>query len=139
MTELLKNTMKCVNKILILFIVCILFATTTHAGKVNYKMKSSCASNSMAPAMTCKDMLTINTVGRYDNVTINNVYCYNPDHRVFKISAGYYICHRLINIIDDLYYFHGDNNGKFYDPPVNRKYIAWEIVNITKVIMNETN
>ena len=58
------------------------------------------------------------------NITVGEVYCYRPDYRNFPIPGGWYVCHRLKRIENGLYYFHGDNNGDFYDPPIEKKYIA---------------
>lgn len=116
------------KKILLVFLGIILFSTITNAGKVQYNFKTVCWSNSMYPTFDCNKMLKATTITSSDKVEINHIYCYRPNYNNFNLPLLYNVCHRLINIEDNLYYFKGDNNADS-DPPIERRYIAWEIVN----------
>lgn len=101
------------------------------AGKVDYYQYLTCDSNSMYPAISCEDRLTINVVHRWDEVEVDNIYCYRPDRRSKYGNPYDLTCHRLIIVVNDLYYFKGDNLFN-WDTPIERKYIATEVVYIEK-------
>lgn len=112
-------------KKIIYFIMFIMILSIVNAGKVDYVRYFDDCTGSMLPTISCKDKLIINTV---DEPIINNIYCYRPDYRNFNLASMWLVCHRLVDIQEDLYIFKGDNN-KYNDEPIERKYIAWEIIN----------
>ena len=116
------------KKILLWIIGIALLLPIVSAGKVNYTTYSSCASDSMAPAFDCHDKLIVNTVNPQDVIVEGDVYCYRADTRSFNLPWYYYICHRFIYYQDNHLIFAGDNNP-FEDEPIERKYVAWKIIN----------
>ena len=95
------------------------------AGKVNYSIYASCASDSMAPAFDCHDKLIVNTVNPQDVIVEGDVYCYQQG---IYGRTRILICHRLIRIEVKSLAFQGDNNP-FEDDPVQRRQVAWKIIN----------
>ena len=116
------------KKILMWIIGIALLLPIVSAGKVNYTTYSSCASDSMAPTLGCHDKLIVNTIDSDDLIYPTKIYCYRTSGTWTGFPSYYYVCHRLINVDNKLYTFKGDNNA-FADEPVERRFIAWQIIN----------
>jgi len=116
--------------IIYIFYIILLSSLVFADGKVDYKMKLVCSSNSMYPAINCTNLLTVNTVNLNEPLELGEVYCYYPDYRNFYVPAYFMICHRLIKINNDNLIFKGDNNQET-DPPIYKRQIHLKIVNIS--------
>jgi len=102
-------------------------------GKIDYQIGVEC-SGSMEPIINCHDKVYVNTVTDTNNLEIGQIYAYRGDSRFWRLPWFTRILHRLIRIDNGLCYFHGDNNGDFYDPPVECKYVEWKVSKIEKIL-----
>ena len=113
------------KKILLWIIGIALLLPIVSAGKVNYSIYASCASDSMAPTLGCYDKLIVNTVNPGDNLVKGEIYCYQKG---IYGRTRILVCHRLIRIEGNSLAFLGDNNA-FEDDTVQRRQVAWKIIN----------
>ena len=107
----------------ILLLMVVLIPSSVSA-KVTYNMHVT--GNSMYPAIESGDIVKVQTATASE-VKEGDIVCYNYDKRDYLCNNVRYVCHRVIEKLEDHVCTKGDNN-QFSDNCVENKYIALRVI-----------